>query len=274
MIFISYSSKDADAASAVRMVLRKNGIDCWMAPESIAMGDDYSSAIPKAIEMCDFFLLILSANSQKSKWVPKELDSAISHNKPIIPFQIDDKALTTSFNFMLSNVQRIEAFHDLETSYAKLLAHIKIEQDALAHNREVEKNASMQSKVRNSDAFPTQSFLVVLKDMYQSMVAYREAVRVGEFQKINKESETMQNSAQKMFLFYEFNQFSDKGNALKAKHIVDQYNLFIEYYGKFISYPPGESRMSAVAQQCAKKAEDVFNSLVVMIIEMYNESTN
>lgn len=28
---------------------------------------------------------------------------------------------------MLSNVQRIEAFHDLEASYSKLLAHIKIE---------------------------------------------------------------------------------------------------------------------------------------------------
>ena len=78
MVFISYSSKDTDAANAVRMMLQNNGIDCWMAPESIAMGEDYSNAIPKAIEVCDLFLLILSANSQGSKWVPKELDSAIS----------------------------------------------------------------------------------------------------------------------------------------------------------------------------------------------------
>ena len=77
MVFISYSSKDTDAANAVRMLLQNNGIDCWMAPESIAIGDDYSNAIPEAIEVCDLFLLILSANSQGSKWVPKELDSAV-----------------------------------------------------------------------------------------------------------------------------------------------------------------------------------------------------
>lgn len=53
MVFISYRSKDADAANAVRMVLQQNGIECWMAPESISMGDDYSNAIPKAIETCE-----------------------------------------------------------------------------------------------------------------------------------------------------------------------------------------------------------------------------
>ena len=127
MVFISYSSKDYDSAYAVKMMLQQNGIDCWMAPESISMGDDYSNAIPQAIETCELFLLILSAHSQKSNWVPKELDRAITFKKTIIPFQIDSEALTTSFNFMLSNIQRIEAFHDLEASYSKLLAHIKIE---------------------------------------------------------------------------------------------------------------------------------------------------
>ena len=138
MVFISYSSKDYDSAYAVKMMLQQNGIDCWMSPESISMGDDYSNAIPQAIEVCNLFLLILSVNSQGSKWVPKELDSAISNNKPIIPFQIDSEALTASFNFMLSNIQRLEALHDLETSYAKLLAHIKIELNTCNHEIEEE----------------------------------------------------------------------------------------------------------------------------------------
>ena len=34
------------------------------------------------------------------------------------------------------------------------------------------------------------------------------------------------------------------------------------------------NRESADAQQCAKKVEDIFDSLMVMVIEMYNESTN
>lgn len=272
MVFISYSSKDTDAANAVRMMLQNNGIDCWMAPESIAMGEDYSNAIPKAIEVCDLFLLILSANSQGSKWVPKELDSAISHNKPIIPFQIDSEALTTSFNFMLSNIQRIEAFYDLETSYAKLLAHIKIELDP--HNR---RKSNERTHIVSSQIDKSISFLRltdVLKKLYFSMVAYRDAVRDGNIEEINKISGVMQNSAQKVFAFYEYNQFSDRNNALVAKSIVDQYNLFIENYGEFISFPPGESRSSDAAQQYAKKAEDIFNSLMKEIIEMCTANGN
>jgi len=269
MVFISYSSKDTDAANAVRMVLQKNGIDCWMAPESIAMGDDYSNAIPKAIEVCDLFLLILSENSQGSKWVPKELDRAISYNKPIIPFQIDGNALTTSFNFMLSNIQRIEAFYDLETSYAKLLAHIKIELDLQNQHNSIKHTLSPHSVPTHTDKSSDLHCLSdVLKEMYFSMVAYREAMRKGKIEEINRVSGTMQNSAQKVFIYYEYNQFSDKENALKAKNIVDQYNLFIEYYGKFISFPPGESRGSDVAQQYAKKAEDIFNTLMKTIVEM------
>jgi len=270
MVFISYSSKDTGVANAVRMMLQQNDIDCWMAPESIAMGDDYSNAIPKAIEVCDLFLLILSANSQGSKWVPKELDSAISHNKPIIPFQIDNEALTTSFNFMLSNIQRIEAFHNLDTSYSKLLAHIKIE---LSHPTQQKGNEQLESNVANvfKHSVISTQFSNCLKEMYFGMVSYREAVRGGIIQAINKESGVLQNSVQKMFMFFEYNQFSNKEEAVKAKQLVDQYNLFIEYYGQFISFPPGESRMSATAQQYAKKAEDIFNSLMATIIKMLNE---
>lgn len=125
MVFISYSSKDTEAANAVRMVLQQNGIDCWMAPESIPMGGDYSNAIPNAVEECDLFLLILSKNSQESNWVPKELDLAITYNKQIIPFQIEKGNLTKPFNFRLTNVQRIEAFHNLETAYSQLVCQIK-----------------------------------------------------------------------------------------------------------------------------------------------------
>lgn len=127
MIFISYSSKDYDAACTIRSVLENNNIKCWMAPESIPIGGDYSSAIPDAIENSIVFLLILSKNSQVSNWVPKELDVAITYNKSIIPFQIDDGMLTKPFNFRLTNIQRIEAFHNLEIAYSKLLSQIKME---------------------------------------------------------------------------------------------------------------------------------------------------
>ena len=125
MIFISYSSKDFDAVVLIKKVLEKNGVSCWMAPWSIPPGSDYSSEIPDAIEQCEAFLLIHSRNAQYSNWVPKELDLAITYNKTVIPFQIDSEMLTKPFNFRLTNVQRIEAFHDQERAYEDLLGRIK-----------------------------------------------------------------------------------------------------------------------------------------------------
>lgn len=73
------------------------------------------------------FLLVLSKCAQESNWVPKELDLAITYNKVIIPFQIDDEMLTKPFNFRLTNVQRIEAFHNLEQAYDQLLGRIGVQ---------------------------------------------------------------------------------------------------------------------------------------------------
>jgi len=108
-VFISYSSKEAAQVYELKSMLEANGISCWMAPDSILSGSNYASEIPKAIDNCAVFLLVLSDNSQNSKWVPKELDTAINKDKIIIPFHIDSSALGEAFNFYLSNVQRIEA---------------------------------------------------------------------------------------------------------------------------------------------------------------------
>ena len=124
-VFISYSSKEYDKASSLRQVLVANGINCWMAPQSIPSGGDYSQEIPKAIKACDIFLLLLSEAAQASKWVPKELDNAINQGKIIIPFHADASNLNDAFNFMLSNVQRIEAFNRLSDAYKQLVVYIK-----------------------------------------------------------------------------------------------------------------------------------------------------
>lgn len=110
MIFISYSSRDYNTAQTIRKVLENNSIECWMAPESIPMGSDYACEIPDAIEKCSAFLLVLSKCAQESNWVPKELDLAITYNKVIIPFQIDDEMLTKPFNFGLLMCRGLRPF--------------------------------------------------------------------------------------------------------------------------------------------------------------------
>ena len=48
-------------------------------------------------------------NSQKSVWVPKELDLAITAKKTVLPIIIDSSVLEASFRLRLSNVQCLDA---------------------------------------------------------------------------------------------------------------------------------------------------------------------
>lgn len=74
---------------------------------------------------CSVFVLILSKNAQKSKWVPRELDQAINENKIVMPFDIDDCALQDDFNFYLTNVQRYNAYQNKSKAIEKMLSEIK-----------------------------------------------------------------------------------------------------------------------------------------------------
>ena len=124
-VFISYSSKDADIVKLVRKGLEDNGISVWMAPESIPTGSNYSLEVPKGIEDCKVFLLILSKNSQESRWALRELDEAISSEKRIIPFQIDECELNDACKFVLNQCQTIKADGKLKESLDKLINIIK-----------------------------------------------------------------------------------------------------------------------------------------------------
>ncbi|MGN0267593.1 MAG: toll/interleukin-1 receptor domain-containing protein [Lachnospiraceae bacterium] len=125
MIFISYSSLDYVMAGHIREILQKNDISCWMEPESIPGGSDYAHEIPAAIESCDYFLLVLSKNSQDSIWVPKELDLAIDAKKMVFPIHIDLSSLKPHFKLRLSNVQCMDAAMSVEDVLDRVVQRIK-----------------------------------------------------------------------------------------------------------------------------------------------------
>ena len=124
-VFISYSSIETEEAHIIKGVLEKNGISCWMAPESIPIGSNYTKEIPEAISNCSAFLVLLSRNAIKSNWVPLELDRAYNEGKRIIPFFIEKCSLTDDFNFMLAKSERIEAYHRKAEALEELVNTIK-----------------------------------------------------------------------------------------------------------------------------------------------------
>lgn len=124
-VFISYKSEEFDEANWVKSILEHNGISCWMAPMSIPGGSSYAVEIPAAIRQCKVFVLILSEQTQLSKWVPRELDQAINQAKVIMPFMLEDCHLKDDFNFYLSNVQRYEAYKSKSRTIERMLREIQ-----------------------------------------------------------------------------------------------------------------------------------------------------
>lgn len=124
-VFISYSSEDKKRTEQLVAELEKNGISCWIDRNNIATGSYFAEEVPEAILDCPIFMLLLSENSQKSKYVLMELDWATSHDKDIIPVVISDCAIIPKFGFLLQNKQRYRAFDGSRMSIHKMITQIK-----------------------------------------------------------------------------------------------------------------------------------------------------
>jgi oligopeptide transport system substrate-binding protein len=89
-IFVSYSSKDKIVADAVVAALEKKNLRCWYAPRDIQPGTDWGESITHAINDSALMLLIFSKNSNQSKRVLDEIYYAVSEEKTILPFRIEN----------------------------------------------------------------------------------------------------------------------------------------------------------------------------------------
>lgn len=126
-VFISYKSEDYAEANKLKKDLEKEGISCWMAPESIPGGSSYAKEIPRAIRESRFFVLVFTGRTQNSKWIPRELDQAINNDIRILPFFMEDCTLEEDFSFYLSNVQMYTAFKNRNKAFRDMVETIKAE---------------------------------------------------------------------------------------------------------------------------------------------------
>lgn len=115
-VFISYSSKQLEEAKAIRQVLADAGISCWMAPDSIPGGSQYWQEIPIALANTKVLVLLLTPDAENSKWVPKEVNTAIENRSVVIPFQPFDYQNGAAFKFILSDIQIIRGWYYDEAS--------------------------------------------------------------------------------------------------------------------------------------------------------------
>ncbi|MBO5241907.1 MAG: TIR domain-containing protein [Lachnospiraceae bacterium] len=132
-VFISYSSKDAKIVKKIIQKLTDEGIAYWKAPEMIPAGSNYAREIPRAIESCKVFVLMISESSQESIWVEKEIDCAINARKTIVPLNLTGVPMCEMFRFYLNNVQTIDYSQDERYAMQQFIERLK----ALAGREEV-----------------------------------------------------------------------------------------------------------------------------------------
>lgn len=117
-VFISYSKQDwyapdghpapGNAVDRVLTALDKAGISYWIDREGLGGGVTFAERIAGAIKACDCFLFLSSAAANASEWTLREISTAITDGKRIIPLRLDHSDYNEAVAFYLSSIQYID----------------------------------------------------------------------------------------------------------------------------------------------------------------------
>lgn len=104
-IFISHSSKDAELAAKVCRKIEAAGHSCFLAPRDIRSGYEYAEEIINGIDSTDIVLLLLSQAANDSPHVLREIERAVSNNKSVIVYKLEEVKLSKSMEYFLMTRQ-------------------------------------------------------------------------------------------------------------------------------------------------------------------------
>jgi hypothetical protein len=93
-VFISHASKDREIIDReIRPLLESHGLSTWCSEYDIRGADQFERIIMKALVECEWFLVAMSPNSAKSRWVGMEVHWAMEerhdHFVPVMLGPID-----------------------------------------------------------------------------------------------------------------------------------------------------------------------------------------
>lgn len=93
-IFISFDFADQDKVRyIVEQLENKYNISCWICLKDVVGGQKYKKEIDIAIDNSDALVVVISKDSIESTEVPKEVGLALTKDKPVIPFRLDESEL-------------------------------------------------------------------------------------------------------------------------------------------------------------------------------------
>ena len=107
-LFISYSTDDAEEVQKILEILRRNHFRFWY-DMGLKTGMEWAEEIGERIEQCTQFLVIITENSIKSKYVRKEINMAVDAKKDgqILVLYLRNQILPYGLKLLLGNLQAI-----------------------------------------------------------------------------------------------------------------------------------------------------------------------
>ena len=113
-VFISYRREGgADLARYLHDKLTDMGMDAFIDVDDLSIGK-FASDIEKQIVQRSFFVAVLTPTTLESEWVRKEIQTALTHNRFIIPF------VTREFKFyehVPDDVAQLREFNAIEYDF-------------------------------------------------------------------------------------------------------------------------------------------------------------
>jgi len=129
-VFISYNSKDADAASGLENALRQTGLGAFaFLTRPTLPGDDYTRQIGFVLAGAHYFVLLWSEASSASSDVHAEIEVARARRIPVIPIRLDPISLPD----IVGRTQAIEAHNHRGRWYGEAahVIHAHLQRDML-----------------------------------------------------------------------------------------------------------------------------------------------
>ncbi|MFI5394346.1 MAG: toll/interleukin-1 receptor domain-containing protein [Candidatus Binatia bacterium] len=121
--FLSHSDQNRAFATRLAEVLADHGVPVWYSRRNIRGAEQWHDEIGAALDRCDWFLLVLSPDAVKSKWVKRELVYALQearYENRIVPLSYrpcNHKPLS----WTLSSYQQVDFSHDFHAGCRELL---------------------------------------------------------------------------------------------------------------------------------------------------------
>ena len=120
-VFISYSSKDKNVVDEICNLFSIYSITYWRDTNEVHMGGKFMEDIVDAINASSIVLFISSVDSNHSIYTAKEVAFAFNAGKYIIPYKIDDSSFSKNLQFVMTDLNCINA-----TPYSQQKAELLI----------------------------------------------------------------------------------------------------------------------------------------------------